>query len=215
MTSHRARFVLAAMLVALHLLAGVSRAELVFLTSGRTLSVKSHRVDGDTIVLNLRAGGQIACEARLVDRIEADEVPHPEPVAAAAEAPLAGARPFGDIIETVAAQQGVEPRLVHALIQVESAYQSQARSRKGAMGLMQLMPDTARRYSVSNAYDPRANIEAGVRHLKSLLGRFELPLALAAYNAGEAAVERFGGIPPYPETQNYVRQVMRLFGAKR
>jgi soluble lytic murein transglycosylase-like protein len=75
------------------------------------------------------------------------------------------------------------------------------------------MPDTARRYAVTNLYDPGANIDAGIRHLKMLLDRFtEKSLALAAYNAGEAAVERFRGIPPYPETQNYVRQVLRILG---
>jgi soluble lytic murein transglycosylase-like protein len=78
------------------------------------------------------------------------------------------------------------------------------------MGLMQLMPDTARRYGVTNPYDPGTNIEAGIKHLKGLLERFELSLALAAYNAGEAAVDRFRGIPPYPETQNYVAQILRL-----
>jgi soluble lytic murein transglycosylase-like protein len=85
------------------------------------------------------------------------------------------------------------------------------------MGLMQLMPDTARRYGVADPYDPGTNIEAGIKHLKTLLDRFEAPLAIAAYNAGEAAVERFGGIPPYPETQTYVRQVLGLFehGAPR
>jgi len=71
-----------------------------------------------------------------------------------------------------------------------------------------LMPETARRYAVVDPYEPRANIEAGIKHLRSLLDRFELPLALAAYNAGEGAVRRFGGIPPYPETQNYVRRVL-------
>ena len=101
--------------------------------------------------------------------------------------------------------------LVKAVIKVESNYREGARSRKGAMGLMQLMPETARRYAVANPYEPRANIEAGIKYLKSLLERFELPLALAAYNAGEAAVRRFGGIPPYPETQTYVRRVLRAF----
>ena len=86
--------------------------------------------------------------------------------------------------------------VVRAVIKVESNYQERARSNKGAMGLMQLMPETARRYAVADPYEPRANIEAGIKHLRSLLDRFELPLALAAYNAGEAAVLRFGGIPP-------------------
>jgi soluble lytic murein transglycosylase-like protein len=197
-------------------LAGTSGAELVFLTSGRTLSVKAHRFEGESVVLTLRAGGQITCEAALVDRIEPDEVPHPEPEVIVPASAVDFSLPYAAIIDSAAGRAGVDPRLVHAVIRVESAYQAQARSRKGAMGLMQLMPETARRYSVSNPYDPGANIEAGTRHLKTLLDRLvELPLALAAYNAGEAAVERFRGIPPYPETQNYVRQVMRLAGAAR
>jgi soluble lytic murein transglycosylase-like protein len=78
------------------------------------------------------------------------------------------------------------------------------------MGLMQLMPETARRYAVRDPYEPRSNIEAGIKYLKSLLDRFDLPLALAAYNAGEAAVRRFGGIPPYPETRGYVSRILKL-----
>jgi hypothetical protein len=196
------------------MLGGTSAAELVFLSSGRTLSVKSHRFEGESIVLTLRAGGQVTCQAALVDRIEPDEVPYPEP-----EVVLGGADPslpYSEIIATAADRAGVDPRLVHAVIRVESAYQAQARSRKGAMGLMQLMPETARRYAVRNPYDPGSNIDAGTRHLRSLLDRLtDLPLALAAYNAGEGAVQRFRGIPPYPETQNYVRQVMRLAGVPR
>ncbi len=80
------------------------------------------------------------------------------------------------------------------------------------MGLMQLMPDTARLYAVSNPYDAAENIEAGTRHLRALLERFDLPHALAAYNAGEAAVRRFGGIPPYPETRSYVARVLERVG---
>lgn len=196
-------------------LTGVCRAELVFLSSGRTLSAKSHRFEGDMVVLTLRGGGQVSCEAALVDRIEPDEVPHPDPVPPDGGVATLAGRPFADIIESVALREGVNPRLAHAVIQVESAYRPRARSSKGAMGLMQLMPATARRYAVRDAYDPGANIAAGIKHLKTLLDRFELPLALAAYNAGEAAVERFRGIPPYPETRDYVRQVLRLFGPER
>lgn len=195
---------------------GTSSAELVFLTSGRTLSVKAHRLDGESIVLMLRSGGEIVCSQDLVSRIAPDEVPYPDPDAPADASVRAAADmlvPYTDIIDSVAAANGVDARLVKALIQVESAYQARATSRKGAMGLMQLMPETARRLSVSDPYDPRANIEGGIRHLKSLLDRFDVSLALAAYNAGEAAVERFKGIPPYTETRNYVRDVLRLAGA--
>jgi soluble lytic murein transglycosylase-like protein len=117
---------------------------------------------------------------------------------------------YGAVIDRFAKEQGVDPKLVRAVIRVESAYQQRARSRKGAMGLMQLMPDTARLYAVTNPYDPVANIEAGVKHLRALLQQFPIELALAAYNAGAAAVQRFRGIPPYRETQNYVSSVMRL-----
>lgn len=193
----------------LHTAAGAASAELVFFASGRTLSVKAHRVEGESLVLLLRSGGEIVCAASLVDRIAPDEIPYPEP-AAALPVP---AVPYGELVTAAAAREGVDARLVDAVIRVESGYRPDARSRKGAMGLMQLMPATAKRYAVLNPYDPTDNINAGTRHLKSLLDRFELSLALAAYNAGEAAVERFRGIPPYAETQNYVRRVLRLFRA--
>ena len=127
------------------------------------------------------------------------------------EATLA-ARPFADLIATVAASHNLDARLVHAVIEQESNYQSRARSRKGARGLMQLMPATARQYGVRNSYDPKANLDAGVRHLKDLLSRLELPLALAAYNAGEGTIRRYGGLPPFPETQSYVRNILRRIG---
>jgi soluble lytic murein transglycosylase-like protein len=194
-----------------------ARAELVFFSSGRNLSVKAHRMEGESLVLELRGGGEIVCAPAIVARIEPDEVPYPEPappvmarpmneVAAAEQAP----RPFADLIDRAAAAQGVDVRLVRAVIQVESAYQPRARSPKGAMGLMQLMPATARQYSVVDPYDPRANVEAGIRHLKSLLDRFPTALALAAYNAGEAAVTRFGGVPPFRETRDYVSRILQL-----
>jgi soluble lytic murein transglycosylase-like protein len=105
--------------------------------------------------------------------------------------------------------------LVRALIRVESADQPTARSHKGAMGLMQLMPSTARLYKVRNPYDPKANIAAGVKHLKSLLDRFRtVDLALAAYNAGEGAVKKFNGIPPYRETRDYVSRILALAGLR-
>src|SRR6185295_3045305 len=133
---------------------------------------------------------------------EVDRSPTLAPVVSAA--PLT--TPYGELIERFASEQHVPARVVQAVIKVESNYQERARSRKGAMGLMQLMPETARRYAVVDAYEPRANIEAGIKHLRSLLDRFELPLALAAYNAGEAAVRRFGGIPPYRVTRDYVQR---------
>ena len=203
-----------------------AQAEIVFLTSGRSVSVKGHRVDGDRIVLTLRTGGEVTCDESLIDKIVPDEVPYPEPVQAAAagsrrlgQAPGAGAvlesTPYGEIIAAMSEAHGVDPLLVRALIQVESNYQTAARSRKGAMGLMQLMPSTARDYNVRNPFDPRANIEAGIKHLKSLIDRFgRVELGLAAYNAGEGAVTKFNGIPPYRETRNYVSRILSLAGIK-
>jgi soluble lytic murein transglycosylase-like protein len=111
----------------------------------------------------------------------------------------------------IAQRHGVAEPLVHAVIEVESRYNPRAVSRAGAMGLMQLMPKTADRFSVVDAFDPVQNVDAGVRYLKELLERYsgQVRLALAAYNAGEEAVERHGGIPPYRETINYVKRVQR------
>ncbi|MCH9646883.1 MAG: lytic transglycosylase domain-containing protein [Deltaproteobacteria bacterium] len=119
-------------------------------------------------------------------------------------------------IEDHAGRQGLDRRLVQAVIQVESGYNYKARSSKGAMGLMQLMPGTARDLGVQDAYNPEANIGGGARYLRQMLDRFSgnVQLALAAYNAGPEAVRRYGGIPPYRETQNYVRRVLALVEGK-
>ncbi len=117
---------------------------------------------------------------------------------------------FEPLIAEHSAINGVNPDLVRAVIQAESAFNPQARSNKGAMGLMQLMPATAAEYQVSDAYDPAQNIRAGVAYLKSLLTRFSnnVELALAAYNAGPGAVKKYGGtVPPYRETRNYIAKI--------
>jgi len=189
-----------------------ARADLVYLSSGRVMSVKTHRFEGDRVVLVLRAGGEITCPTSLIASIRPDEVPYPEPPAPEpAEVPAFLLPPYRAFIERVSSDHGVDPRLVTAVIEVESAWDPRAVSRKGAMGLMQLMPATARAYGVSDAFDPRANIEAGTRHLRSLLDRYDLSLALAAYNAGAGTVERYGGVPPYPETRQYVSRVLARF----
>jgi hypothetical protein len=116
-------------------------------------------------------------------------------------------------IDAAAARHNVDPSLVRAVVKVESNFNPQAVSRKGAVGLMQLMPSTARQLNVADPYDPKQNIDGGVRHLKQLLENFNgnVPLSLAAYNAGEGAVSRSNGIPQYRETQNYVRQITNLY----
>jgi soluble lytic murein transglycosylase-like protein len=192
-----------------------ARAEIVFFSTGRTMSVKGHRVEGESVVLMLRSGGEIEMESSTIARFAPDEVPYPEPEVVPAVAAVAAAEPslevpYGAIIDRVSAEQGVPAKLVRAVIQVESAYQERARSPKGAMGLMQLMPATAQQYAVTDPYDPSSNIEAGIKHLKGLLQRLPVALALAAYNAGEGAVQRFNGIPPYPETRSYVSRILSL-----
>ena len=185
-------------------------ADIVHFTSGHSLSVMSHRLQGDRLVLALRSGGEIACSPSLVERISPDEVPYPEPAPLPVGTAESAEPPLDRIIREAAARNRLDPRLLMAVVRVESNFQPRARSPKGAMGLMQLMPATARQYDVADAYDARSNVDAGARHLRSLLDRFDLSLALAAYNAGEAAVRRFGGIPPYRETQDYVRRILSL-----
>jgi soluble lytic murein transglycosylase-like protein len=127
---------------------------------------------------------------------------------------LARATQYDAIIEKAASSNSVEANLLRAVIVVESGFNSRAVSKRGAVGLMQLMPATASRFGVSNPYDPRENVHAGARYLKFLMDRFgqDIRLALAAYNAGENAVDRNGGqIPPFTETMAYVPKVLRIY----
>ena len=227
----RPALVLLVFFVSYSLFPSDARADIVVFKNGRTMSVKAYRVDGDMATLGLREGGEVTFPATIVDHVRPDEVPYPEPAGVSREPgtveattppaltpalvpeQVLAARPYADLIFTIAAANKVDLRLVHAVIEQESNYEARARSKRGAKGLMQLMPDTARQYGVRNSYDPKANLEAGVRHLKDLMSRLELPIALAAYNAGEAAVRRYGGLPPYPETQAYVRNILRRVGS--
>ena len=118
------------------------------------------------------------------------------------------------LIDEVAKRHNVDSNLVRAMIKVESNFNPRARSRKGAIGLMQLMPATARELKVANPYDPAQNLDAGVRHIKSLLENYngDVALSLAAYNAGRGAVERHRGVPNYKETKAYVQRITNLYG---
>lgn len=139
-----------------------------------------------------------------------DSAPSPAPVVSAAAATRALlANPLDTLVESISTNHGVDPALVRAVIKTESNFNRYAVSNKGAMGLMQLIPSTGRRYGVRDFFDPEQNIDGGVRHLKFLLQKFNgnLDLSLAAYNAGENLVQRLGRIPSIPETTDYVRKV--------
>ena len=201
-------------------------AEILFFANGRSMSVKNYRIDGDIITVTLRHGGEATFDKSILARILPDEMPEVEetprflvttgvvesaPSGARTGLQPLDARPFADLIETVALKHGVDPALVHAVVQAESNYQPRARSHVGARGLMQVMPATARDFGVKNLFDPQNNLEAGVQYLKFLLARFDLTNAIAAYNAGPGAVRKYDGIPPFKETQNYVKKVLANF----
>ena len=213
--------VAAAVLLLVGLVPVPAAADLVTLRGGRVLSVKAVRFDGDEAVIVLRGGGEMRAPRASVMAVAPDEVPYPEPtpeasVVVAVEPVTLGTRDeLVALINERAELHGVDTRLARAVVMVESNYQPEAVSAKGAMGLMQLMPATARQYALENPFDPRQNLDAGLRHLRGLLDRYGKggeSLALAAYNAGEGAVSRYGGIPPYRETQDYVRRILTLTG---
>ena len=131
--------------------------------------------------------------------------------------PFSSVNGYEDVIQSASERYLLDADLIRAVIKAESNFNSSARSNKGAMGLMQLMPETVRLHNVIDAYDPIGNIEGGVRHLRMLLERYQgdLRLSLAAYNAGSQAVDRHGGIPPFAETKDYVRRVLQYYDTYR
>jgi soluble lytic murein transglycosylase-like protein len=131
-----------------------------------------------------------------------------------ADIPTSGDAQLDRIIFEAGQKQGIDPRFLHAVIWQESKYKLRAKSHAGAQGLMQLMPDTAKRFGCDDPHDPVENIEAGTKYLSWLLKRFEgnVELALAGYNAGEGAVDKYDGIPPYNETKNYVKIISKRYG---
>jgi len=167
-----------------------------------------------------KRGAQAAPEANAAKPISPAADASSSTAAAVASAPVrrqAATAPQVDVaIEQAATRHHVDPNLVRAIVKVESNFNPRAVSRKGALGLMQLMPGTARELAVSNPFDPQQNMDAGVRHLKGLLDSYggDVPLTLAAYNAGAGAVARNKGVPPYRETRDYVKRITELYGAK-
>lgn len=212
-----ARFVTLAVAGAIWLGASDASADIVRLTNGRTMHVDSARFEGDVVILLMRGGGEIRAPKALVDEFLPEEIPWARDAAleALASSPTAAAPRMAPgvlrgMVEQAARRASLDVKLAQAVVRVESNYEPLAISRRGAMGLMQIMPTVARTYAVRDPYDPQQNLEAGMRHLVTLLKRFrgDVRRALAAYNAGEGAVSRYGGVPPYRETQVYVSRIM-------
>jgi len=207
------------------LAAGAARAELVVLVDGGVLKVESVEVRGDQIELELRGGGSMILPLLRVERVVDDEIapaPAVPPVAARsfslrfAEEQPRPESPWGEVLYEAARRHGLNPALLEAVARAESAFDPRAVSPRGARGLMQLMPATGSRFGVSprELFDPEKNVDAGARYLAWLADRFDddLPRVLAGYNAGEGTVDRFGGVPPYRETRDYVRRISEGLG---
>lgn len=182
------------------------------LTNGFRIEAERHEFAGGDVKL-FTATGEIRIPASSVRSFEAIDRPAPPPKPAEpAPAAKAAVQPPADprqLVEKAAEKYGLPPAFLHSVARVESGYQSSAISNKGAIGIMQLMPATAAELR-ADPYDPAQNVEAGARHLAGLLDKYDgsSAKALAAYNAGPGAVAKYGGVPPYQETQSYVRKVI-------
>lgn len=192
-------------------------ADTLFLRSGKTLKIEALACDAGTCVATL-AGGDAEVRALDVVRVEPDEEVDLEPTGRAEPVPTStidssSRRTIEQIVADAAAKYALPRSLVRAVANVESSMDPAAVSRKGAQGVMQLMPGTAREMGVQNAFDPAENIDAGARLLRLHLEKYQgrLAEALAAYNAGPGAVARHKGVPPYLETHGYIRRVVRDF----
>jgi len=200
------RRVFAILALALPAMAG----EYAVLASGSRLYAERHETDGVTVRL-FRDSGAIEIPVSAVAGFEIEDYAAPPPAPDRSADPVTPA----ELLDAAAVKNGLPPELVRSVAEVESAYSHDAVSRRGAVGIMQLMPETARQLQADPS-DPEQNADAGARYLRHLLLRYrddnlQLRKALAAYNAGPSAVDRYGSVPPYPETQNYVRRVIERF----
>lgn len=184
----------------------LSGGDVVVFTNGRWLKVERCSVKGSRATFLLKSGGVIECPVGLIKELRRSDPGSQQGKGSTNEELLP------NILATSRKYQ-VDARLVNSICEVESNFNPQAVSPKGAMGLMQLMPETAFMLGIQDPFNPQLNLEAGVRHLRHLLKTFngDVELALAAYNAGEEVVQRLGRVPPYPETVNYIKKVMEAY----
>ncbi len=196
-------------LLAALLLAPSAKADYAVLRSGLRLHITSYEVSGDQVRLIVPGGSAVIQASNLLAVEPEDTFP------AVASSAVVPSERYGDLIRSAASKHGVDEKLIKLVVEAESNFDSKAVSRKNALGLMQLVPSTAARYAVTNVFDPAQNIEAGTHYLKDLLDRYRgsTKLALAAYNAGPEMVDRYGGVPPFAETQRYVRSITAKLAA--
>jgi soluble lytic murein transglycosylase-like protein len=206
--THRATALLV-VLAAAAILTPAASADYAVLRSGTRLHVTGYELYGDRVRLAVSGGTVEIAASELIDVEPEDQFPAPPP----ADVDF-GVR-YANLIHASARKHGVDEKLIAGVIAAESNFDPKAVSRKRALGLMQLLPETAARYSVANVFDPAQNIEAGTHYLKDLLARYSgnLRFALAAYNAGPEMVDRYGGVPPFRETQNYVKRITTVLAA--
>ena len=212
----RFQFVL---VVALASLASCAQAaDLAILRNGFSIRHERRQLIDSTTRLYLSGpnAGYIDVPTTEIERFEKDQTPAPQPVQSTAHN-LATTRNLNELINSVSDRHHLDPDLVNSVIRAESGFNPRAVSPKGARGLMQLMPNTASKLGVPNAFDPQANVEGGTRYLRELLERYDFDLvkALAAYNAGPHRVEQYRGVPPYYETRTYVARIIRDFNRKK
>lgn len=191
-----------------------ARAEYIVLQSGLRIHVNGYQRLGEKYRLQLQGGWMDVSVADVV-KIEPEEVfePIPQPAPEVPAQAAANQSPFHELVLAAASRFGVDAELISSVMEVESHFNPKAVSIKNARGLMQLLPETAARMGVKDIFDPKENIEGGTRYLKELLQLYnnDLTLALAAYNAGPEKVQKYGNVPPYRETESYVKQVKKKY----
>lgn len=190
--------------------AGAIRADYFVLRSGARLNVSSYQLVGDRYKLQIN-GGSAEIRASEVVAIEPEEI-----FVAAPRMPLSEA-PYGPLIQAASQKYHVDSDLLFSVIAAESNFNPRAVSRRGARGLMQILPSTAARMGVIDIFDPAQNIDAGTRYLRDLLAQYQgdFALTLAAYNAGPGAVRKYGRVPPYNETLSYVRAIRKTYALRK